>query len=214
MKVLLYGAGGTIGSRIAAELLDRGHHVSAGVRRADRAVGLDPRLNVEVGDVADASSVARAASGHDAVVSAVGPPADGSAAPDFLTESVRALVGGLRAAGVSRLAVVGGAGSLQVAPGVDLVDTAEFPALWKAGALAHREALRFLRGVDDLDWVYFSPAAVIEPGVRTGSFRVGGDQLLVDAEGSSRISAEDFAVALVDVLESGAASRSRVTVAY
>jgi putative NADH-flavin reductase len=213
MKILIYGAGGTLGSRIAAELLDRGHQVTAGVRSAERASGLDARLTTDASDVTDAASVASAAAGHDAVVSAVSAPHDGSA-PTFYVDSLQTLVGGLRAAGVRRLALVGGAGSLAVAPGLDLVDTPEFPALWKSGALAHREALRAVRTVEDLDWVYFSPAALIEPGERTGAFRLGGDQLLVDAAGVSRISAEDFAIAVADALESGEPVRQRITVAY
>lgn len=214
MKVLIYGAGGMIGSRIAAELLARGHQVTAGIRTADRASGLDPRLTSDVTDVTDAASVARAAVGHDAVVSAVGAPYDGSASPTFQVETVKSLVEGLRNAGVSRLALVGGAGSLEVAPGIDLVDTPEFPALWKSNSLDHREELRVIRTVDDVDWVYLSPAALIEPGERTGIFRTGGEQLLVDGEGNSRISAEDFAVALADLLESGQPVRTRITVAY
>jgi uncharacterized protein len=223
MKILLYGATGTLGSRIAAELLSRGHAVTAAVRSPERAAGLDPRLATVVADVTDAASVASAAAGQDAVVSAVGAAHDGSSAPTFYTDGVFALTDGLRTAGVRRLLLVGGAGSLEVAPGVDLVDTAEFPPLWKDGALAHREALRVLRGSTadvaegaghDLDWTYFSPAALIEPGTRTGTYRVGGDQLLTDADGNSRVSAEDFAVALADIAESGEHAGSRVTVAY
>ncbi len=217
MKVLLYGATGSIGSRIATELLSRGHDVTAAVRSPERGAGLDVRLSTVVSDVTDASSVASAAAGHDAVISAVGAPLDGSGSPTFLTDSIHALSDGLASAGVRRLLLVGGAGSLQVAPGLDLVDTPEFPELWKAGALAHREVLRALRsGVvgTELDWTYFSPAALIQPGVRTGVFRVGGDELLTDDAGNSRISGEDFAIAVADAVESGQPSRGRVTVAY
>jgi uncharacterized protein len=216
VKILLYGATGTLGSRIAAELLSRGHAVTAAVRSPERATDLDPRLATVVSDVTDAASVASAAAGQDAVISAVGAAHDGSTAPTFYSDGVRALTDGLRTAGVRRLLLVGGAGSLEVAPGVDLVDAPDFPPLWKDGALAHREALRVLRSGagHDLDWTYFSPAALIEPGTRTGTYRVGGDQLLTDADGDSRVSAEDFAVALADIVSSGDHAGTRVTVAY
>jgi uncharacterized protein len=217
MKVLVYGAAGTIGSRITAELLSRGHEVTAAVRSPDRAAALDARVASVTSDVTDPAAVAAAAAGQDAVVSAVSAAHDGSSPATFYSDAVRALADGLRGAGVRRLIVVGGAGSLEVAPGVDLVDTPEFPALWKDGALAHRDALRTLRdgGVGSgLDWTYFSPAAVIEPGERTGTYRLGFDQLVADSDGNSRISAEDFAVAVADVLESGEHAARRVTVAY
>jgi hypothetical protein len=120
----------------------------------------------------------------------------------------------VRAAGLKRLVVVGGAGSLEVAPGKQLVDTEGFPDVYKAVALAHRDALAFYRTVSDLDWTFFSPAALIAPGERTGTFRTGTDTLLVDAEGNSRISAEDYAVAFVDELEQGRFIRKIATVAY
>ena len=215
MKVLLYGATGVIGSRVATELLGRGHLVTAAVRDAARAEGLDPRVGSVVSDVTDPSSIASAVDGHDVVISAVGPGYDGSAPASFLSDATHALVKGLQSVGTQpRLVLVGGAGSLEVAPGLDLVDTPDFPALWKPTALSHREGLHYLRTVTDLDWTYFSPAALIEPGERTGTFRLGGDQLLTDAQGESRISAEDFAIALVDVAESGQPVRQRVTVAY
>ena len=120
---------------------------------------------------------------------------------------------GLAQARVDRLVVVGGAGSLEVAPGVQLVDTPEFPAAWKGIALAHRDALAVYRGAA-LDWTYISPAALIGPGERTGQYRTGTDQLLTDKEGESRISVEDFAVAFVDEIENQRFARQRMTVAY
>ncbi|WP_268245573.1 NAD(P)-dependent oxidoreductase [Planomonospora parontospora] len=111
--------------------------------------------------------------------------------------------------------VVGGAGSLAAAPGVRLVDTPDFPAVYKGEALAQAELLELVRAqAGDLDWTYVSPAIVIEPGERTGSYRRGGDQVLADADGRSLISAEDYAVALVDELETGQAVGRRITVAY
>ncbi|MCQ4084983.1 NAD(P)H-binding protein [Streptomyces sp. RB6PN25] len=214
MKILLFGATGMIGSRIAAEVLRRGHEITAATR-SGKAPGLDDaKAAVVSADVSDAGKVAELATGHDAVVSAIAPPRDGSEPSGPLLAAYRALIEGLRSSGVRRVVVVGGAGSLQVAPGQALVDSPGFPDAYKGEALAHREVLTLFRGVDDLDWTYLSPAAEIAPGERTGVFRTGGDQLLADAEGHSRISAEDYAVALVDEVEKGEAVHRRITVAY
>jgi putative NADH-flavin reductase len=126
----------------------------------------------------------------------------------------KALIEGLRQSGVRRLVVVGGAGSLEVMPGVQLVDTLDFPAAWKPVALAHRDALAVYRLAEDLDWTYVSPAALIEPGRRTGLYRTGTDQLLVDDKGVSRISVEDFAAAMLDEIKKPRFLRRRFTVAY
>jgi putative NADH-flavin reductase len=147
-------------------------------------------------------------------VSAIGPHPGAETAEDSLVGGALGLIAGLRKAGVRRLVIVGGAGSLEVAPGVRLVDTPDFPPAWKPTALAHAEVLGLCRETEDLDWTYASPAAVIEPGERTGSFRIGADQLLADEAGESRISIPDFAIAVVDVLERGEAIRRRITVAY
>jgi putative NADH-flavin reductase len=134
----------------------------------------------------------------------------------MLSAAARALLVGLKTAGVRRLVVVGGAGSLEVAPGKQLVEQPGFPVPWKPVALAHRDALAVYRasGEPSVEWTYVSPAALIQPGQRTGKYRIGGDQLLVDAKGESRISAEDYAVAVVDELETRAHPRARIGVAY
>jgi uncharacterized protein len=202
MKIALFGARGTIGQRIAAEAKARGHPVTSLGRETD---------------VTDAASVARAVAGHDAVVSAVGPGlGPDSRPPGMLSAAARALLAGAKTAAVRRLVVVGGAGSLEVAPGKQLVDQPGFPEAWKAVAVAHRDALEVYRASRDpaVEWVYVSPAALIQPGERTGKYRIGGDGLLVDARGESRISAEDYAVAIVDELEQRAHSRARISVAY
>ncbi|MEV4565598.1 NAD(P)-dependent oxidoreductase [Nonomuraea sp. NPDC049419] len=201
MKILVFGATGMVGQRIAAELRDRGHEVT-GVSRGGGPVK---------GDVRDTATLAP---GHDAVVSAIAPPRDGTEPEPPFIEANKALIDGLRAAGVRRLIVVGGAGSLQVAPGQDLVDTPEFPEIYKKEALAGRALLRLYREVGDLDWTFVSPAAEIAPGERTGVFRVGGDTLLSDEQGRSFISAEDYAVAIADELEKNANVRRRICVAY
>ena len=210
MKIALFGATGTIGSRILNEALARGHAVTV-VSRDPSKIVPRPGVVAVAGDIQDAASIAVAVSGHDAVVSAYGP---GKGDPALLSSALRALVAGLRAAAGARLAVVGGAGSLKVAPALDLVDTATFPAAYKPVALAHRDALRFIETVTDVDWSYLSPAAIVTPGERTGRFRLGADELVADAAGKSFISAEDFAVALLDEVETPAHVRKRFTLAY
>lgn len=215
MKILVFGASGAIGRAITAELLARGHTVTAATRSGAPIEGLV--VQVVTGDASDAGSVARLAAGKDAVASATGPRRGGDAEDpeDSLLNAARGLAEGLRRAGVSRLVVVGGAGSLEVTPGQRLVDTPGFPPAWKTTALAHARTLdEVYREIDDLDWTYVSPAGVIGPGERTGEFRVGGDRLLVGDDGQSRISIPDYAIAFADELEDGAAFRRRITVAY
>ncbi|WP_432076637.1 NAD(P)-dependent oxidoreductase [Streptomyces wuyuanensis] len=211
MKFVLLGATGMIGSRIAAEAVDRGHQVTC-VSRSGRAPV--PGVTSTAADAADSGRIAELAAGHDAVVSALAPSGDGGEQRERFVALNRAVVDATRAAGISRLLVVGGAGSLLVAPGEELVVQPVFPADLLGVALAHRDALAFYRTVEDLEWTNVSPPAEIAPGTRTGNFRVGGDELLVDAEGRSRISAEDYAAACVEELESNAHPRSRITFAY
>lgn len=210
MKIALLGATGTIGQRILQEALTRGYQVTAIVRDPARVSQSHANLRVTTGDIFNPQSLASAASGHDVVISAFGPQHDQSEA---LVEATRALVEGVKLAGVSRLVMVGGAGSLEVASGVQLVDTPAFPEAWRPIAIAHRDALAVLRTAD-LDWTSLSPAAMIMPGERTGSFRTGGEQLLADEKGESRISAEDYAIALIDEVENPRHIHARFTVAY
>jgi putative NADH-flavin reductase len=214
MKIALFGANGTIGQRILREALDRGHEVTAIVRDPSRFDKTSEKLSLVAGDIADPSGIAGVVKGHDVVISAVGPKLpDGD--PQIVVEAARSLLEGVERAGVKRLLVVGGAGSLEAAPGVQIVDTPDFPAAWKPVALAHRDALDLYRNAQtDLDWTYLSPAALIQPGERTGKYRIGGDQLLVDERGESRISVEDYAVALLDEVENPRHIRLRITVAY
>ncbi len=208
MKIVLFGASGMVGSRVLQELLQRGHQVTAVVRNPEKVAA--SRAQVMKGDINDEASVAAAAKGADAAVSAYGAPHDN---PEMLVSATRSLLAGLAAAGVKRLIVVGGAGSLEVAPGVQLVDAPDFPDAWKGVALAHRNVIPVVKQ-SDLDWSYFSPAALIQPGERTGKFRLGGTALVSDAKGESRISAEDYAVALVDELEHPKYVRQQFTVGY
>jgi len=216
MKLVIFGATGNVGQRITKEALDRGHEVVAVVRDPARSEAPDPRIRLVQGDATDAASIASVVRGADAVVSAISPRPGkhGKPAPS-LTDAARALIAGLKEAGVKRLAVVGGAGSLEVASGVALVDTPGFPDAYKPEALEQRDALDVYRAeAGGLDWTYLSPAAMIQPGERTGRYRTTGDEFLTDAQGKSAISFEDYAVALVDELEKPQHTGRRFGVAY
>jgi putative NADH-flavin reductase len=212
MKIVLFGASGTIGSRIVREALARGHDVTAVVRDPTGVPAGGEHFAAERGDVTNAADVTRVARGAEAIVSAVAPT--GGQPLSMLTDAARALIAGAGNARVKRLVVVGGAGSLEVPEGGRVMDRGSFPDAWKPTAQAHADALQVYRTeAGGLDWTYVSPAAVIEPGVRTGRYRTGEDRLLVDDQGNSRISAEDFAVAIVDELERPAHVGRRLTVA-
>lgn len=212
MKIAVFGASGMIGQRITQEALARGHQVTALVRHPENVTASDPNLTVRQANALDAASVAAAVAGQDVVISSISPSDQG---PEALADSPGSLLAGLEQAGVKRLIVVGGAGSLEIAPGLQGVDSPDFPEAWKPGALAHREGLYAYRQAQtSVDWTYFSPANFIAPGERTGSYRVGTDQLVVDDKGESRISAEDYAVALLDEVETPRFARQRFTAAY
>jgi putative NADH-flavin reductase len=210
MKIILFGASGTIGRRIAEEALARGHEVTAAMRDPAKLSLKHKNLHVVAADVTKPESVASVARGHDLAINATGP---GHGAAGVIVDAAHGILAGLKSAGLARLIVVGGAGSLEVAPGKQLVDTPAFPEAYKPQALAHRDALAVYRKAE-LDWTYASPPAMIAPGERTGKYRSGGDQLLTDAKGVSRISAEDYAVALLDEAEKPSHRRKRFTVAY
>ena len=209
MKIALYGATGMIGQSILKEALSRGHEVTAVARDTSKLTPAD-HLHIVKGDVLDTAGVAATVQGHDAVVSAINAPPDD---PQVFVRAAHSLIDAATQAGVRRLISVGGAGSLEVAPGLKLFDTPEFPEAWRPTAKALGAALEAYRA-SDLDWTFISPAGVIAPGDRTGKFRLGGDQLLTDANGESRISVDDYAIALVDELEHPKSIRRRMTVAY
>jgi len=213
MKVALIGATGFAGSNILNEALSRGHQVTALVRHTDK-LPQHPNLVAEQSDVSDIDKLAQLLTGHDAVISAYNPGWTNPNIQREFQEGSRSILDAVKKAGVKRLLVVGGAGSLEVAPSVQLVDTPGFPAEYKAGALGARAALNDLRGEHEVEWTFLSPSAVLEPGERTGQFRLGDDQLLVDDSGQSRISVEDLAVALLDELENPQHIRQRFTVGY
>lgn len=213
MHIALIGATGFVGSAILAELLQRGHQVTA-LARDPGKVAAQAGLTVVQADVQQASQVAQAVKGHDAVISAYNAGwANPNLYEDFMAGS-RAITAGVKAADVQRLLVVGGAGSLYVAPGVQLVDTPEFPAQWKVGATAARDALTLLQGEPDLAWTFISPPVMLHPGERTGAFRLGGDEVLMTDKGPAEISTPDLAVAIVNEIEAPQHLRRRFTVGY
>ncbi|WP_314241558.1 NAD(P)-dependent oxidoreductase [Streptomyces sp. DSM 40907] len=227
-KIALFGATGTVGSRVLREALRRGHEVTAVVRDPARlpdsvsGAGADTEggagaVVVVRGDVLDPASVAGAVAGHDVVVSAFGP---GRGDPTTLVTAAKSLIGGVRSLGADvpapRVVIVGGAGSLRTPGGPLVLDEPGVPAAVLAVMHAHGEALDFLRTVpvEQVRWTCLSPPAHIAPGERTGTYRLGLDGLVVDEEGRSRISTEDFAVALVDEIERDAHAGRRFTVAH
>ena len=216
MRLVLFGATGNVGQRVAAEALRRGHEVVGVVRDPAAVKSPDPRVRLVKGDATNADNIAEIVRGADAVVSAISPRpnARGLPAPS-LRANARALIKGLRVADVRRVLYVGGASSLEVAPGKALADTPDFPEIYKAEAREGREALSVWRDeAKGLDWTYLSPAAEIAPGERTGKYRTTGDQLLVDAKGRSFITFEDYAVAVLDELERPQHVGQRFGVAY
>jgi putative NADH-flavin reductase len=216
VKLVVFGATGNVGQRVAAEALRRGHEVVGVVRDPTAVQSPDPRVHLVKGDATDSDSIARIADRADAVVSAISPRpnARGLAAPSLAANS-RALITGLRKAGLKRVLYVGGAGSLEVAPGKALADLPDFPEAYREEAREGREALAIWRNeAKGLDWTYLSPAAEIVPGERTGNYRTTGDQLLVDAKGKSSITFEDYAVAVLDELERPRHVGKRFGVAY
>lgn len=213
MKIALIGATGFVGSALLKETLQRGHEVTAIVRHPEK-LRTHEKLRPMKGDVYNDDEVARLVAGHDAVISAFNP---GWGNPDIYHQQVggtQAIISGVKKAGIKRLLFVGGAGSLEVKPGVQSVDLPQFPAEYKQGALATREALNLLRKETSLEWSFLSPSADLSSGTRTGKFRLGLDQLLRDAKGESRISVEDYAMAMIDEVENPRHVRQRFTVGY
>lgn len=216
MKTVVFGATGNVGQRVVAEALRRGHEVVGVVRDPDAVKSPDQRVRLVKGDATNADSVASVTRGADAVVSAISPRpnARGLPAPSLAANS-RALIKGLKDSGVKRVLYVGGASSLEVAPGKALADMPDFPEAYREEAREGREALDvWRREGKGLDWTYLSPAAEIGPGKRTGKYRTTDDQLLVDDNGKSYITFEDYAAAVLDELEQPKHVAARFGVAY
>jgi uncharacterized protein len=207
MKVVLYGATGKSGRRILGELIARGHSVTAVARNP---VDLQAGVKIQRDDLSSMDKIAATIAGADAVVSAYAPPVDDT---DQLIGVTKRQIEAVKKAGKLRLIVVGGAGSLEVAPGVSLLKSGHLPEAWISIATSHEKALKLLEA-SDINWTYFSPAAYFEPGERTGKFRLGKRNLVADDKGNSRISLEDYAIALVDELEKPAHERQQFTIGY
>lgn len=203
MKIAVIGASGNAGSRITAELARRGHAVTAIARNPER-IAAQTNVTPTEGDLFDQAALAGLLVGHDVAISSV----------HFLASDPLKLIGAARDSKVGRYLVVGGAGSLEVAPGVRLVTTPGFPVAYKAEAEKGAAFLDLLRAEKELNWTFLSPSALFTAGERTGRFRLGTDQLLTASDGKSWISYEDFAVALADEIERPAHIRRRFTVGY
>jgi uncharacterized protein len=198
VKVALIGASGKVGQRLIAELVGRGHDVTGIARHAS-----DIAVPMRIADAADAAALADAIAGHDAVFHSA----------NFRSSDPAAVLKAMETAEIRRLLVVGGAGTLSVAPGVQFIDSPDFPEVFRPEVSAGRDFLNALRA-SGVDWTFLSPALSFVPGERTGIYRLGGDDLLRDAQGESRISYEDLAKALVDELEVPRHSRRRFSIAY
>jgi putative NADH-flavin reductase len=218
MKLVLFGATGNVGQRIVAEALRRGHEVTGVIRDPEAVHSPDPRVKMVKGDATKPDSIAEVARGADAVVSAISPrPSSRGLPAPTLVDNARALLAGLPRAGVKRVLMVGGAGSLEVEPGKQLVDQPGFPEVYKPEALDGRDALTVWRAhgsAAGLDWTFLSPAVEIGPGERTGQYRKTLDSVLWGATGKSFITFEDFAVAVLDELEKPDHVGKRFGVAY
>jgi uncharacterized protein len=218
MKIALIGASGFVGSKILAEALQRGHHVTAIVRNPEK---LEPQKNLTIkkADVLQVDELARILADHDVVISSFN-PARGVAGPEVFDKHVaghKAIIAATKKSGVKRFLGVGGAASLKTPAGIEFLDSPEFPAAYEAykpGIRGTRELYYLLKQEPDLDWVFIAPSVVIAPGERTGKFRIGKDHVLYDAKGESKISLEDYAVALVDELEQPKHHRERITIGY
>lgn len=213
MKIALIGATGYVGAALLEEALNRGHQVTALVRHPEK-LPQHANLSAQRADVHDVASLTEQLRGHDAVLSAFNPGWDRADTREQFIAGSQAIVAATKAAGIRRLLVVGGAGSLYVAPGQQLLDTPDFPAEYKEGAEGARQALNLLRDEQELEWTFLSPAALLQPGPRTGQFRLGGDDLLLSDGQPGRISVADLAVALLDETEQPQHLRQRFTLAY
>jgi hypothetical protein len=198
---------------VGSQALDRGHVVTA-IARHPETLALRERLTVKAGDVFDSSALATLLTGHEAVISAFNPGWRNPNLYDDQRRGTSAIIAAVKQAGIRRVLWVGGAGGLEVKPGVRVVDDPNLPDWIRPGSLATIDALEQLRKEPELEWSFLAPSAEMKPGSRTGKYRLGGDDLLVDANGKSHISVEDFAAAMIDELEHPAHVRHRFTVGY
>ena len=212
MHIALIGASGFIGSALLKEALSRQHQVTALVSRPEK-ITTSAQLTAHATDVQNLAQLTQQLQGFDAVISAFSGHANGDVL-GYYVSGIKNIVEATKNANVNRLLVVGGAGSLEVAPGLQVIDTPDFPQAYRASAEGARQALNLLRAESRLNWTMLSPSAMIAPGQRTNQFRLGKDQLLIATDGKSHISVEDYAVAMINELEQATYPRQRFTVGY
>ena len=214
MKVAIIGATGFVGPKVVQEALNRGYEVTAFARQPEKLGIEDAKLVKQSADVYDTEILANLLVGHDAVINTFNA---GWTNPNLYNDFLKgcdSIQSATKKAGIKRYITVGGAGSLEIKPGVQLVDTPEFPAEYKAGATAARDYLSQLRTENELDWTFLSPAINLHPGHRTGVFRLGTEQPVFNEAGKNDISVEDLAVALIDELENNQFIKQRFTLGY
>jgi len=214
-EIVLIGASGFVGSAILNEALDRGYKVTAVVRHPEKITAVSKNLVIKQGDVSFIETVAEVSKGADTVISAYNPGWKNPKIAEETTKVYKAILNGVKQAGVKRLLVVGGAGSLFISPGKRIMDTGSIPESYLPAVRALAEVyLIDLMAEKSVDWVFFSPAGILEQGLRTGKFRLGKDDLIVNEKGESKISVQDYAVAMIDELEKPAHHRERFTIGY
>jgi uncharacterized protein len=217
MKIAILGATGFVGPHLVQEALNRGHHVTAISRHPENLKITHVNLTTKKGDVFNTDELATLVKGHDVVLSAYNSGWRNPRIYEDYISAYESIQKAVKAAGIKRFLVIGGGGSLEVAPGVQLVDTPQFPAEYKRGAQAARDYLNIIKKEQDLEWTFFSPAILMHAGItdgRTGKFRLGTDQPVFDAKGESRLSVEDLSVTLLDEAENNKFIRKRFTAGY
>lgn len=214
MKIALIGATGFVGSAVLNEALNRGYEVTAIARDNSKITTKSEKLTLVNANVYDTAALAKILKGHDAVVNAFNAGWTNPNLYDDFIKGSESIQEAVKLSGVKRVLIIGGAGSLEIAPGVQLVDSPQFPAEWKSGATAARDYLNIIKKENALDWTFLSPAINLHPGTRTGAFRLGTDQPVFDADHKSEISVEDMAIAIIDELEQNQFIGKRFTLGY
>lgn len=214
-NVLLIGATGFVGSAVLNELVSRGHKVTTVVRNIEKLAKSD-LVNAVKEDVANVDAIAKLAEGKDAIISAYNPGWTNPDIATLITENYPKILEAAKKSGVERLLIVGGADTLFCAPGLRVVDSGAIPEEIMGGVRPLGDFyLNTLMNENDIDWVFFSPAGVFDQeGKKTGNYRLGKDDLIVDAEGNSHISVQDYADAMVNELEKPAHHKERFTIGY
>ncbi|MCB2298591.1 NAD(P)-dependent oxidoreductase [Clostridium tagluense] len=211
MKIAIIGSNGNVGKVILEEALARNYEVTAIVHNQAKYMNKQGSLKIIEADAFDETSLVNAIKGNDLVISAFGPKLG---AEDSLLSVTKNLINATKKALVPRLIAIGGAGSLYVAPGLKLGDSENFPADWKPISSAHTSALELYKNENELDWTVLSPAALFESGSRTGKYKLGKEDLIVDDKGASKISFQDYAQALLDEASNPKFPRQRFTIGY